>query len=296
VTTLANKIAPYAEEFRRNGFVMVPDLLSAEELDRYGAAVDEAVARRKRFDTRKLGEKTSYEQSFIQCMNLWEDSPAVSPLTFHPIVCEAAARLIGVEAIRLWHDQALYKEAGGRLTDPHQDQPYWPMKETDTITAWIPFDGSSLATGGMGYVPGSHATGLREFVNIFKPEDALEILKRPEIKDTPPVWIEVPRGGVAFHHGLTVHMAKPNAGSRTRRVHTMIFFRDGSTRSTSFPHDSVERYGIKIGDPIDSPVTPIAWPRAAGTLPEPPDAPISTLFAKAVELGAFPDKNKRAPS
>ena len=79
-------------------------------------------------------------------------------------------------------------------------------------------------------------------------------------------------------------------------MHTMIFFRDGSTRSTSFPHDSVERYGIKIGEPIDSPVTPIAWPRAAGDLPEPPDAPISKLFAKAIEFGAFPDKSKRAPS
>ena len=116
---------------------------------------------RKRFDNRQLGEKTPYEQSFIQCINLWEDAPGVRPLTFHPIVCEAAARILGVERLRLWHDQALYKEAGGRLTDPHQDQPYWPMVETDTITAWIPFDGSTHATGCMGYVPGSHAVGLK---------------------------------------------------------------------------------------------------------------------------------------
>ena len=97
MTTLADKIAPYADAFRRDGFVMVPDLLSADELERYGAAVDEAVARRKRFDNRKLGDKTPYEQSFIQCINLWEDTPAVRPLTFHPIVCETAARLLGVE-------------------------------------------------------------------------------------------------------------------------------------------------------------------------------------------------------
>ena len=113
MTTLADKLAPYAAQFRRDGFVMVPDLLAADELERYGAAVDEAVARRKRFDNRKLGEKTPYEQSFIQCINLWEDAPAVRPLTFHPIVCEAAARILGVERLRLWHDQALYKEAGG---------------------------------------------------------------------------------------------------------------------------------------------------------------------------------------
>ena len=51
---------------------------------------------------------------------------------------------------------------------------------------------------------------------------------------------------------------------------------------------------LKLGAPIDSPVTPIAWPLAAGAIPEPPDAPISAMFAKAVELGAFPDKAGRA--
>ncbi|MDO8433233.1 MAG: phytanoyl-CoA dioxygenase family protein [Candidatus Binatus sp.] len=293
MTSLAEKIAPYAAQFRRDGFVMVPDLLSLEEIDRYGAAVDEAVARRKRFDHRELRQKSLYEQSFIQCINLWEDSPAVRPLTFHPVVCEAAARLLGVDAIRLWHDQALYKEAGGRKTDPHQDQPYWPMRETDTITAWIPFDGSSHATGCMGYIPGSHLAGLKKFVNIFQPEEALDILALPQFKDTPPEWIEAPRGGVAFHHGLTVHLAKPNRGSHTRRVHTMIFFRDGTTRGNQFPHFAVDRFGIKIGDAIDSPVTPIAWPRAAGDLPDPPTVPIGDLHANIQKIGMFPDAPRK---
>ena len=188
MSTLAERIAPLAERFRRDGFVVVPGLLTPDELERYGRVVDEAVARRKRYDWRKLSEKSPYEQSFIQCTNLWEDSPEVLPLTFHPLVAETAARLLGIERIRLWHDQALYKEAGGRLTDPHQDQPYWPLLETDTITAWIPFDGSSDENGCMGYVPGSHAIGLRKFGKIFPPENALEILKLPEIRDTPPVF------------------------------------------------------------------------------------------------------------
>jgi len=140
------------------------------------------------------------------------------------------------------------------------------MVETDTITAWIPFDGSTHATGCMGYIPGSHAVGLQAFVNIFKPEDAIEILKMPQIKDTPPVYVEVPRGGVAVPSWADGAYGEANSGSQTRRVHTMIFFRDGSTRKNHFPHDSVERYHVEIGAKIDSPVTPIAWPRAAGDL------------------------------
>jgi len=262
------------EDFRRDGYVVVPDLLTADELAGFGAAVDEAVARRSRHDTRTLAEKSRYEQSFTQCQNLWEDSPGVRPLTFHPRVTETAARLLGVGAIRIWHDQALYKEAGGRDTDPHQDQPYWPIVETDTITAWIPFDGSTLAGGAMGYLPGSHRLGLREFVDIFSGSGG-DPLARRELEGVAPVWVEVPAGAVAFHHGLTFHLAKPNTTGTVRRVHTAIYFADGSTRGEGrYPHPSVERAGIALGVPIASDVTPIAWPLPGGALPGAPADPI----------------------
>jgi hypothetical protein len=263
------------EAFRRDGFVVVPDLLSSDEVRRYGAAVDEAVARRSGFDTRKLAEKSRYEQSFTQCQNLWEDCADVRPLTFHPLVAGTAARLLGVDAVRIWHDQALYKEAGGRETDPHQDQPYWPIVETDTVTAWIPFDGSTLANGAMGYLPGSHRLGLREFVDIFTGTVGEDPLARRELEGIAPVWVEVPPGSVAFHHGLTFHLAKPNTTGTVRRVHTAIYFADGSTRGEGrFPHPSVERAGIAVGAVIASDVTPVAWPRAEGELPDPPAEPI----------------------
>jgi ectoine hydroxylase-related dioxygenase (phytanoyl-CoA dioxygenase family) len=256
-------------EFRERGFVVIPGLLSQDECERYGAEVEAAVRRRKAADTRPLARKSRYEQSFLQVINLWEDSPGVRPLTFHPRVCEAAAKLIGAERLRLWHDQALFKEPGGRETDPHQDQPYWPIAETDTLTAWIPLDGSTLESGAMGYLPGSHRLGLRRFVNIFvgEPED---ILARPELRGVEPVFVSVPRGGVAFHHGLTVHLARPNRTERMRRVHTMIFFRDGSTRRERGQHPCVDRARIPIGAVIASDVTPVAWPRPAGDLPQPP--------------------------
>jgi ectoine hydroxylase-related dioxygenase (phytanoyl-CoA dioxygenase family) len=275
VTTVATLDPQLVEDFRRDGFVVVPHLLTAGELARYRPAVDAAVARRSRNDARRLEEKSRYEQSFVQCQNLWEDCPDVRPLTFHPLVAEAAARLLGVDAVRLWHDQALYKEPGGRETDPHQDQPYWPIVETDTVTAWIPFDGSTLANGAMGYLPGSHRLGLREFVNIFTGSEEADPLARRELEGLEPVWVEVPAGSVAFHHGLTFHLAKPNTTGSVRRVHTVIYFADGSTRGEGlFPHPSVERAGIPMGAVIASDVTPIAWPRPDGDLPDPPAEPI----------------------
>jgi ectoine hydroxylase-related dioxygenase (phytanoyl-CoA dioxygenase family) len=259
------------EQYRRDGFVVVDGLVDDDELDRFAAAVTAAVDRRRAHDGRALAEKSRYEQSFIQCMNLWEDSPDVAPLTFHQRIGGAAAVLTGVPSVRLWHDQALYKEPGGRATDAHQDQPYWPILETDTITAWIPFDGSIAANGAMSYVPGSHLVGLRRFINIFV-GDPKDLLVDPAIADVPPVLVEVPRGSVAFHHGLTAHLAGPNTTPSMRRVHTMIYFADGSTRGNAHPHFAVDRGDIAVGATIDSDVTPIAFPRATGDLPPPPSA------------------------
>lgn len=274
MTAVAALAPRLVEDFQRDGFVVVPDLLTADELDRFGAAVDEAVARRSRSDTRTLAEKSRYEQSFIQCQNLWEDCEDVRPLTFHPAIAGTAARLLAVDAVRIWHDQALYKEPGGRETDPHQDLPYWPIVETSTITAWIPFDGSSLESGAMGYLPRSHRLGLREFVDIFSGSGD-DPLARRELEGTAPVFVEVPPGSVAFHHGLTFHLAKPNLTGTVRRVHTAIYFADGATRGEGrYPHPAVERAGIAMGAVIASDVTPIAWPRRDGDLPHPPAEPI----------------------
>jgi ectoine hydroxylase-related dioxygenase (phytanoyl-CoA dioxygenase family) len=278
--------AELVAQFREQGFVVVPGLITDDELDHYGALVTEAVRYRTSGDTVPLEEKSRYQQSFIQCMNLWEDFPEIRKLTFHQAIGQAAAELLGVDVVRLWHDQALYKQAGGRATDPHQDHPYWPIHETASVTAWIPFAGSTMESGAMAYVPGSHAIGLRKFVNIFfgEPHD---LLADSELVGIEPVYVEVPKGSVAFHHGLTVHLAAPNTTSTDRAVHTVIYFPDGSTRGYPYPHFAVDRAGIEVGSAIDGDVTPIVWPRSEGDLPDRPPVPF-TVPAGIANAGAVP--------
>ena len=257
--------------FQRKGFVRVAGILGLAEVDRFGAAVDQGVLDRTQHDTRSLAEKSHYEQSFQQCINLWEDRPAVRPLSFHPIVARAAAALLGVEAIRIWHDQALYKESKGRETDPHQDLPYWPIAEPQALTAWIPFQPVRRKNGAVGFLAGSHRVGLRRFANIFTGK-GLDLDAMPETRDQEFEYVDADPGDVVFHHGLTVHRAHPNASEAPRRVHTVIYFADGCTR-TEFGHPSVDRPGVPVGSRIESDLTPIAWPRPEGDLPPAPPAP-----------------------
>src|SRR5260370_36663774 len=106
-------IADYVASFERDGFVHVKGLLPLARIAAFGEAVNQAVAARKVNDGRTLEEKSPYEQSFIQCQNLWEDWRSVRALTFDPSITGMAAPLIGAKRLRLWPRQARYKEPGG---------------------------------------------------------------------------------------------------------------------------------------------------------------------------------------
>jgi ectoine hydroxylase-related dioxygenase (phytanoyl-CoA dioxygenase family) len=143
------------------------------------------------------------------------------------------------------------------------------MLETPSVTAWIPFATATRSSGSLAFLPGTQQLGLRKFVNIFlgDPED---ILDRPEVRGVAPVFMEVPKGSVSFHHGLMLHFAIGNTTGRDRAVHTIIYFAHGNTRGYPTPHFAVDRAAIAVGEPIRSDVTPIAWPRPSGDLPPTP--------------------------
>ena len=75
VTTLTPRLV---EDFRRNGFVVVPDLLSADELLHFGAAVDEGVARHAR--TKSNAACTSPEAGVMRARGGGGKSPRFQSL------------------------------------------------------------------------------------------------------------------------------------------------------------------------------------------------------------------------
>ena len=275
------------DHFNEKGFVVAEKLLEVSEIKHYRKVLEGAVRLRKQLDKRKLSEKSEYEQSFIQCQNLWEDYPEIRKLTFDQRLAATAAKLLGVNKLRIWHDQALVKESGGRETDPHHDQPYWPIKETNTITAWIPMVPISADNGHMGFFSGSHKIKEKRFINIFKGKVGQEELdKLPQLKGLRPEYVDLKPGDVSFHHGLTFHNAKPNLSSEDRPVFTIIYFADGSTRGSDQFHFSVDRASIGVGEVIKSDVTPLAFPIEKP--PNRPKEPISDEFVFPKSLGLLP--------
>ncbi len=263
--------AQLVSDFQRDGYVLTPEILSEAELAQFGPAVDAAVARRTIDDPRSLDEKSLYEQSFVQCMRLWETDAAVAPLTFHPALAEAAAELLGVERVRLWQDQALYKEAGGRETDPHQDATFWPIGDTPLVSAWIPLGGSTLERGAMGYVPGSHRAGALHPVDLTYTTDPYDILSDPALGGAEATFIEADPGSVIWHDGFTVHQAMANTSNTPRRTFTIIYIADGHTRTDAWPVFPLDRDGVGVGELMEGAGMPVVWPREPGDIPEAPE-------------------------
>ena len=212
------------KSFNEDGFVVVRDLFDSSEIKFYREVIKEAIKERKHFDERVLKDRSEYEQSFTQCQNLWEDYLDIRKLTFDQRVCKIASKLLDTEVIRLWHDQALVKESGGRETDPHHDQPYWPIKETKTITAWIPLCDVDETNGQLGFYSGSHKIKDKKFINIFSGKvDENNFLETANVSPDQINYQTMKEGDVSFHHGLTFHRAKSNITNYDRIVHTAIF-------------------------------------------------------------------------
>ena len=64
------------QRYRDQGFLLTRDVLTASEIEQFRTAVDREVAIRTADDHRTLEQKSTYEQSFVQCMRLWETAPA----------------------------------------------------------------------------------------------------------------------------------------------------------------------------------------------------------------------------
>ena len=147
-----------SRDFRTHGFVVIRGLAAQSEIDAYRPLIQEAV--REKFERQEReGRKGGYGRFFTQVTNIWRLDKRVEPLIFARRFAKLAADLMGVSGVRLYHDQALFKPAGGSATPWHQDQIYWPLDTPHTVTMWMPLVDTPRQMGTMSFASGSHRSG-----------------------------------------------------------------------------------------------------------------------------------------
>lgn len=212
------------DAFRRDGHVLLRGLASAEEVSAFRDAIVRA-ATDLNDESRPLADRDLYGRAFLQTMNLWRSSSEVAAFVLARRFAGVAAQLLGVARVRVYHDQALFKEGGGGITPWHQDAGYWPLEGTRCVTMWMPLQDATPEMGTLQFASGSN-TGSRSGHVIGEESEAeLGRLVAAEYAVSDPVSLAA--GDATFHGGWTIHRAFPNETDRMRAVMTVIWFADG---------------------------------------------------------------------
>ena len=212
--------------FREQGYVKLKDVFSPEVLDYYGPVINQRVRELNTLDL-PMDQRTTYQKAFLQIMNIWTKCDVVKELVFSKRLARLATELLGCRGVRLYHDQALYKEAGGGVTPWHADQQYWPLATDNTITAWIPLQAVPAEMGPLAFGAGSHRFNIGRDLEISdESEQTLGQLLKDKAK-----LIEEPfdLGEISFHYGWTFHRAGINQTPTMRGVITVIYFDKDAT-------------------------------------------------------------------
>ena len=254
------------EAFRRDGFIKLKEVLSPATLAHYGAEVRREVAERSR-DYKPLAERDTYGKAFLQISNLWVENEVIAEFVRSPRLGRIAAELMGTRGSRIYHDQALCKEAGGGFTPWHADQRYWPLTSDHSVTAWIPLQAVPREMGPLEFATGSQhlAAQKREALGMHISDESEIVIGRTLI-DCPKLVEPFDLGEVSFHLGWTFHRAGPNTTDTLRSVMTIIYIDSdmivGEPRNESQDSDLHSWFpGLKPGDLAASALNPVVWSR-----------------------------------
>ncbi len=248
--------------FQKNRFIKVKSVLSAEVLAYYNQVITTKVNELNTVQL-PLNQRDTYGKAFLQLMNLWKEDEEIKNLVFSKRLARLASDLMEVEGVRLYHDQALYKEARGGITPWHADQYYWPLMTDKTITAWIPLQATPLEMGPLEFSAGSHQIEEGRALNISDESEAL-LTEKLRVTDFEHVIEAFDVGEISFHSGWIFHRAGANQTEQTRKVFTIIYMDKDMVLKQPENENQINDWntwcpGAEVGAIIDSPLNPVLF-------------------------------------
>lgn len=248
--------------YQKNRFIKLKNVLDAETLAYYGDRISQKVAELNTND-KPLDQRDTYGKAFLQIMNLWRQDPVIKEFVFSKRLAQIASELMQVDGVRMYHDQALYKEAGGGITPWHADQYYWPLNTDKTITAWIPLQAVPLEMGPLEFSAGSHV--IVEGRELAIGDDSeVKIQQKLRVTDFKHVIEPFDLGEVSFHSGWVFHRAGANQSEHLRKVMTVIYMDKDMLLKQPENENQIADWntwcpGAVVGEVIDTPINPILY-------------------------------------
>ncbi|NDE05574.1 MAG: hypothetical protein EB003_13190 [Flavobacteriia bacterium] len=123
--------------YQQNQYIKLKQVFDADTIHYLNELISAQVSQMNQEHT-PLEERSTYGKAFLQLFNLWTENPLVKDLILSQRLGQIAADLMQVNGVRLYHDQALFKEGGASQGefDIGGNNLQW-VSDGDTITLRI---------------------------------------------------------------------------------------------------------------------------------------------------------------
>lgn len=187
--------------FERNGFLVVPAAVGADELAGIRDHLDG-------FEVPGNGQVA---------VSLDHD-PTAAALASHPSLVGLARSLLGGDCETFGFTYLVKPPRSPLVVLWHQDGHPWHQRGIlDAVTVWVALDDAGADSGGLRVMPGSHRLPLHPLrpnnavANMFGWESPAEIVEEADAID-----LVLRPGDVSVHHPALLHSSGPNRTDRRR--------------------------------------------------------------------------------
>lgn len=146
--------------------------------------------------------------------------PLAVDIALHPAVLDSVESILGPD-LMVWSSEFFIKEANSAsFVSMHQDLTYWGFGETsDQLTAWIALSPSTVESGCMDLVRGSHKNPILEHTDTHGKNNILSRGQEVavDVTDEDKTHVVLRPGEMSLHHGKCIHGSGPNK-SDDRRI------------------------------------------------------------------------------
>jgi ectoine hydroxylase-related dioxygenase (phytanoyl-CoA dioxygenase family) len=142
----------------------------------------------------------------------------LADLVRHPTILDQVESVLGPNLL-CWASDFFSKspDDGMRVTW-HQDSTYWGLSKPDIVTAWVAFTPSTVESGCLRVVPGSHLMDQLPHGDTFAADNMLsrgqEISVKVDERDAVDVLLQP--GEMSLHHVRLIHGSEPNRAAHRR--------------------------------------------------------------------------------
>lgn len=211
------------QAYRRDGFLVVPDVLDAAEVADLRRATDELVEQSRQVSTHTpvfdLEPTHSAAQPRVRRIKMpHAQHPVYAAVMRHPQILAVLQALVH-PAIRFDSSKLNLKSAvGGAAVEWHQDWAFYPHTNDDLAAVGVMMDDVTLANGPLLCVPCSHTGPVHDhhdtdglFCGAMDPT-------RAEVDYSSAVPCTGRAGSISIHHARTVHGSAVNTSTDPRRL------------------------------------------------------------------------------